>query len=94
MTSSLIMQLITVNQRFGNSLNSCLQLTLSVQWAALARLPLEADFWEGKGGQVWSLQPTCLSEGPKVQRGLCTAAASHCCLTQSKQLSSPAKHGG
>lgn len=45
--------------------NSCLQLTLSVQWAALARFPLEADLQEGKGGQVWSLQPTCPSAGPQ-----------------------------
>lgn len=100
MTCSLIMQLITVNERFRNSLNSCLQLTLSVQWAALARFALEADLWEGKGEQVWSLQPTCLSAGPQgAVRAvplllLPIAAASHCCLPQSNQLSSPANYGG
>lgn len=54
----------------------------------------------GAGGQVCSLQPTCLSAGPQgAARAvllllLPTAAASHCCLPQSNQLSSPANYGG
>lgn len=63
------MQLITVNQRFGNSLNSCLQLTLSVQCPALSRCPPEADLGEARADVECAAHQTAVL-GPEVQQGL------------------------